>query len=123
MEMGTLDGMIGCVAAGVGFTVLPLAVVTEAVSAGRVRVHQLPKAVSRTTTVFVQRRDTLVTTALRCFLLAATETPGPGADTGIAVDLRQAPGGAEPTTPSSTPAWRGTEGERPAAAGHDASAC
>ncbi len=68
MEMGTLDGMIGCVAAGVGFAVLPRAVVTEAAAAGRVRVYALPTDIALTTTVFVRRRDTFVTAALRCFL-------------------------------------------------------
>jgi LysR family transcriptional regulator, cell division regulator len=123
MEMGTLDGMIGCVAAGVGFAILPLAVVAEAASTKRVRVHRLPKAVSRTTTVFVQRTDTFVTAALRCFLLAATDTTGPGADAKIAVDLRQAPEGAEPRTPSSTSARGEVEGERPTAPSLDAGPC
>lgn len=72
MEMGTLDGMIGCVAAGVGFAVLPRAVVAEAEKVGRVRVHALPAEIARTATVFVQRRDTFVTAALRCFLDCAT---------------------------------------------------
>ncbi len=72
MEMGTLDGMIGCVAAGVGFAILPRAVVAEAATAGRVRVHALPAEIARTTTVFVQRRDTFVTAALRCFVDCAT---------------------------------------------------
>ncbi len=72
MEMGTLDGMIGCVAAGVGFAVLPRVVVTEASEAGRVRVHALPVDIAVSATVFVQRRDTFVTAALRCFLDCAT---------------------------------------------------
>ncbi len=72
MEMGTLDGMIGCVAAGVGFAVLPRTVVTEAARAGRVRVHSLPPEIACTATVFVQRRDTFVTAALRCFVDCAT---------------------------------------------------
>ena len=68
MEMGTLDGMIGCVAAGVGFAILPRAVMAEASVAGRVRLHTLPAEIARTTTVFVRRRDAFVTAALRCFL-------------------------------------------------------
>ncbi len=72
MEMGTLDGMIGCVAAGVGFAVLPRAVVAEAAATGRVRIHALPAELARTETVFVQRRDTFVTAALRCFVDCAT---------------------------------------------------
>lgn len=88
MEMGTLDGMIGCVAAGVGFAILPRAVVAEAATAGRVRIHALPAEIARTATVFVQRRDTFVTAALRCFLDCATGRMAPvdtgGTDGGIA---------------------------------------
>ncbi len=88
LEMGTLDGMIGCVAAGVGFAILPRAVVTEAAAVGRVRVHALPAEIARTTTVFVQRRDTFVTAALRCFLDCATgratqADPGPAHDSAV----------------------------------------
>ena len=72
MEIGTLDGMIGCVAAGVGFAILPRAVAGDASTAGRVRLHALLAEIARTTTVFVQRRDTFVTAALRCFLDCAT---------------------------------------------------
>ncbi len=72
MEMGTLDGMIGCVAAGVGFAVLPRAVLAEAEKTGRVHIHALPVGIARAATVFVQRRDTFVTAALRCFLDCVT---------------------------------------------------
>ncbi len=82
MEMGTLDGMVGCVSAGVGIALLPRAVVDGAAAAGRVRIHALPAEIARTATVFVQRRDTFVTAALRCFLDCATgrvaqAAPGP----------------------------------------------
>ena len=85
MEMGTLDGMIGCVAAGVGFAVLPRTVVTEASRSGRVRIHALAPGIARTVTFFIQRRDTFVTAALRCFLDCATgpmalAPPGPAGD-------------------------------------------
>ena len=99
MEMGTLDGMVGCVAAGVGFAVLPRAVVTEAAAAGRVRVHALPAEIARTATVFVQRRDTFVTAALRCFLDCATgrvpqAAPGPADDESAPVS--RGPAGSTP---------------------------
>ncbi len=88
MEIGTLDGMIGCVAAGVGFAILPRTVVAEAAAAGRVRVHALPAEIARTATLFVQRRDTFVTAALRCFLDCATARTAPVdagcADEGVA---------------------------------------
>jgi DNA-binding transcriptional LysR family regulator len=54
-ELGTLDGMIGCVAADMGITLLPRAVVgrNETVS-----IHTLDAAQARVDTLFIQRRST-----------------------------------------------------------------
>jgi LysR family transcriptional regulator, cell division regulator len=68
LELGTLDGIVGCVAAGVGITLLPRAVVETARCAGRVAVHPLPAAQSRVTTVFVRRHDAYVSAALARFV-------------------------------------------------------
>ena len=62
----------GCVAAGIGFAILPRTVVAEALAARRIRLHAPSAEIARTVTVFVQRRATLVTAALRCFLDYAT---------------------------------------------------
>jgi DNA-binding transcriptional LysR family regulator len=64
-ELGTLDGMIGCVAAGMGVTLLPRAVVgrNEAV-----RVHALEPARSRVETLFITRRAAHDYSALRGFV-------------------------------------------------------
>src|SRR5689334_1616530 len=64
-ELGTLDGMVGCVAAGMGVTLLPRAVV------GRndgVSVHALTPAQSRVETLFITRRAAHDYSALRGFL-------------------------------------------------------
>jgi DNA-binding transcriptional LysR family regulator len=63
-ELGTLDGMIGCVAADMGVTLLPRAVVArhEAVS-----VHTLGAAQSRVDTLFIQRRTAHQYSALQGF--------------------------------------------------------
>ena len=46
-ELGTLDGMIGCVAAGMGVTLLPRAVVERNDQSGNIRIHPLePVAVA-----------------------------------------------------------------------------
>lgn len=71
MEMGTLDGIVGCVAAGVGFSVLPRSILAEAERAGRVHCHRLPETIALTETVFVRRRDAFMTAALRCFVECA----------------------------------------------------
>src|SRR4029079_13891013 len=63
-ELGTLDGMIGCVAADMGVTLLPRAVVgkNETVS-----VHKLSAAQSRVETLFIQRRGAHQYSALQGF--------------------------------------------------------
>jgi DNA-binding transcriptional LysR family regulator len=68
LELGTLDGIVGCVAAGVGVTLLPRAVVESAWRAGRVALHTLPADQARVTTVFVRRRDAFVSSALARFV-------------------------------------------------------
>jgi LysR family transcriptional regulator, cell division regulator len=64
-ELGTLDGMIGCVAAGMGITLLPRAVVGRNES---VRVHALEPALSRVETLFIARRAAHDYSALRGFI-------------------------------------------------------
>jgi DNA-binding transcriptional LysR family regulator len=63
-ELGTLDGMIGCVAADMGVTLLPRAVVgrNETVS-----IHTLSAAQARVDTLFVQRRSAHQYSALQGF--------------------------------------------------------
>ncbi|MFT4120719.1 LysR substrate-binding domain-containing protein [Bradyrhizobium sp.] len=55
-ELGTLDGMIGCVAADMGVTLLPRAVVERSAMIGSVSIHALSPAQARVETLFVQRR-------------------------------------------------------------------
>jgi len=68
LEFGTLDGILGCVAAGIGVTLLPRAVVARAAAEGRVRIHSLPSAKSRVETVLIRRYDAFISTALARFI-------------------------------------------------------
>ncbi len=68
LELGTLDGMIGCVAADMGVTLLPRAVVERSQQAGMVRLHTLPASARYTQTLFIRRRNAHEATALRCFV-------------------------------------------------------
>lgn len=68
LEFGTLEAIFGCVAAGLGITLLPRALVGSVWQAGRVSVHRLPTADARVSTVFILRRETYVSSALRAFL-------------------------------------------------------
>jgi DNA-binding transcriptional LysR family regulator len=73
LEFGTLDGIIGCVGAGIGVTLLPRAVVAQAEAEGRVALHPLPPDEARVETVLVRRRDAFVSTALKRFIEMAQE--------------------------------------------------
>src|SRR3569832_1017224 len=56
-ELGTLDGMFGCVAAGMGVSVLPRAVVERSEQRADVSIHALDTTWSRVDTLFIQRRS------------------------------------------------------------------
>jgi DNA-binding transcriptional LysR family regulator len=66
-EFGTLDGMIGCVAADIGVTLLPRAVVERHHQNGDIRIHALSAARSRVDTIFIQRRSAHQYSALQGF--------------------------------------------------------
>ena len=68
LEFGTLDGIIGCTAAGIGVTLLPRAVVAQAAAEGRIALHALPPEDARVDTVLVRRQDMFVSTALGRFI-------------------------------------------------------
>ena len=68
LEFGTLDGIIGCVGAGIGITMLPRIVVTKAAREDRVALHRLPADAARIETVLIRRHDIFVSTALTRFI-------------------------------------------------------
>ncbi|KVN53119.1 LysR family transcriptional regulator [Burkholderia anthina] len=67
LEFGSLDAIIGCVAAGVGVTLLPKSIVADAWQRGRVSVHELPPAIARVDTMFIRRKDVYATSAMAAF--------------------------------------------------------
>jgi DNA-binding transcriptional LysR family regulator len=71
LELGTLDGILSCVAAGMGVTVLPRAVVEGTSSRNLVCCHKLPPEFGRVSTVFVRRTDTFESSALRTMVSMA----------------------------------------------------
>jgi len=68
LEFGSVEAIIGCVAAGIGITLLPRASVASAFREERVRVHELAAEFSEVETVFIRRSDTYVSSALAAFL-------------------------------------------------------
>ncbi len=75
LEFGTLDSIIGCVAAGLGVMLLPRSVLAQARREGRVGVHELPAAEARVETLFIRRRDAYASSALEAFLDCARPAP------------------------------------------------
>jgi len=67
LEMGTLDGILGCVAAGVGVTVLPKSVIEQSALAGQLSYHKLPGANAKVRTLMVYRSDTRCGAAFEAF--------------------------------------------------------
>ncbi|MER5530389.1 LysR substrate-binding domain-containing protein [Streptomyces sp. NPDC002677] len=68
MEFGTVEGILGCVGADMGITLLPAEVVERYFSREQVRVHELPEGEARAQTVFVQRVDAPPSPAMTRFL-------------------------------------------------------
>ncbi|MBC7907989.1 MAG: LysR family transcriptional regulator [Rhodospirillaceae bacterium] len=65
MEFGTLDGLLGCVAAGMGVTLLPRSIVERPQHAGQIVALEIPDG--RVETWMVQHKDAVDTAAMRAF--------------------------------------------------------
>lgn len=77
MDFGTLDGIIGCVEAGMGVSMLPQSVVEPMRQAGRVSYHHLPGSEGVSQTLLIYRMDHLPTAAFKRFLDQAREAFDP----------------------------------------------
>jgi DNA-binding transcriptional LysR family regulator len=64
MEFGTIEGIIGCVGAGLGISLLPRSVIERSGHREQVRIHPLAKEVSRSEIVFVTHRMQVRSSAL-----------------------------------------------------------
>jgi DNA-binding transcriptional LysR family regulator len=68
LEFGTLEAILGCVAAGLGITLLPASIVGPTRRGDDLVVHDLAPAEGRVETLFVRRRGAYVSSALLAFL-------------------------------------------------------
>jgi LysR family transcriptional regulator, cell division regulator len=68
LQFATLEGILGCVGANLGLTLLPKALVEPVLEQRRVAIHDLPPSEARVDTVFIRRRDAYVSSALTAFL-------------------------------------------------------
>jgi DNA-binding transcriptional LysR family regulator len=82
LEFGSLDAILGCVAAGIGITLLPKGIVAAAWRDGQVAVHELDPQHAEVQTVFIRRKDAYVSSALMAFL----QTVRPNAELHVAAE-------------------------------------
>jgi DNA-binding transcriptional LysR family regulator len=68
LEFGTLEAILGCVAAGLGITLLPRSIVEPSRRGDELAVHELPAAEARVETLFVRRRGAFLSSAAAAFL-------------------------------------------------------
>lgn len=68
MEFGTLEAIIGCVAAGLGISMLPHSVIDKQVQDGTLRQHSIPNPYGKVKTIFIYRKDKYVPTSLIKFI-------------------------------------------------------
>jgi DNA-binding transcriptional LysR family regulator len=73
LEFASIDAILGCVAAGIGITLLPRSVLEAARREGRVAVHRLPAAEAQVETMVIRRRDTPPSRSLAAFIACAKE--------------------------------------------------
>lgn len=76
LEFGTLEAVLGCVAAGLGVTLMPRRLVEAHRMGDRVRMHELPPELARVETQFIRRRDSYASSALEAFVAEARESFG-----------------------------------------------
>ncbi|MBB5017005.1 DNA-binding transcriptional LysR family regulator [Chitinivorax tropicus] len=67
MVFGSFDAIMGCVAAGMGMSMMPLSVVQQHRLYGAVRIHPMPKQFAHAPTLLIYRRDMALTSAMRAF--------------------------------------------------------
>lgn len=76
LEFGTLEALIGCVAAGLGVTLLPRRMIEAHWRQGRVAIHELPSDLAAVQTQFIRRKDAYASSALEAFLTEARQSLG-----------------------------------------------
>ncbi|MDF1507539.1 LysR family transcriptional regulator [Robertmurraya sp. DFI.2.37] len=68
MEMGTLDGIIGCVSAGLGISLLPRSVVANHIQNNQLSQHTIPTSYAKVKTIFIYRKNKYISTSLKTFI-------------------------------------------------------
>ncbi len=76
MELRTLDGILGCVTAGMGITMSPRSVITSLRYIGAVNTHKIAEPFGSLPTVFIRRRSAVRTRAINALIQVAAALYG-----------------------------------------------
>ncbi|MFB5759831.1 LysR family transcriptional regulator [Paenibacillus medicaginis] len=68
MQFGTMEGLLGCVKAGIGFSILPISYFEKMNVKGGIRCYPFPGRYGEVPTVFIRRRDLYMTSAIQKFI-------------------------------------------------------
>lgn len=68
LEFGTLDAIVGCVAAGIGITLMPRSLIGKVYAKDRVAIHRLADEDTIVETVFIRHKEAFVSSAMTAFL-------------------------------------------------------
>lgn len=68
MQFGTMEGLIGCVKAGIGYAVLPVSYYSKLNITEGICCHPFPERYEIVPTVFIRRRDLYMTSAFQKFI-------------------------------------------------------
>jgi LysR family transcriptional regulator, cell division regulator len=71
LEFGTIDGVFGCAREGLGITMMPRSVSERASQNGKLGIHPLPRREALVPTMFIRRKDAVVSAALSRFVECA----------------------------------------------------
>ncbi len=75
MELGTLEGILGCVAVGLGCTLMPSWVVQQSRYIDALSIETLPAHIAKVPTVMIRHRQALPLTAMDTLASAVIEAP------------------------------------------------
>lgn len=73
MELRTLDGILGCIAAGMGISMSPRSVITNLNYTGTVNMHKIREPFGELPTFFIRRRSAVKTRAINGFIQLAVD--------------------------------------------------
>lgn len=76
LEFGSMDAIIACVAAGIGITLLPRGVVSNAAEQDLIAIHAIAPEKAYVETIFIRRHDAYVSSAMRAFVEVARSKHG-----------------------------------------------